>query len=275
MCSGRPLTGVADGMDSRMPMQPAIAHLFLMNKVSLCGVGRRGARGCELVGPMTDPFDDKTDGDWDENAVDVARSSQHMSRVEETTTIGESASAASKFASFSAASASARIAGIRPARAEPACPRCTMEDSPATRQATKARIGPWYVLQSRNPAQPGMKYATLLALINKGHVSARSIIRGPTTHQMWRYAAHVRGISREFGLCFSCGGAMDRGTSICPHCQRSQDAPPEPDVLLESRPRCRSQLQLPSSLPRTRTEPVATSYAARMRIKSAARAGGS
>jgi len=79
----------------------------------------------------------------------------------------------------------------------------------------------------RNPAAPGMKYATLLALINKGHVSARSIIRGPTTHQMWRYAAHVRGVSREFGLCFSCGGAMDRGNSICPHCQRSQDAPPE------------------------------------------------
>src|SRR5262245_19229143 len=29
------------------------------------------------------------------------------------------------------------------------CPHCTMEDTPATRQATKARIGPWYVLQNR------------------------------------------------------------------------------------------------------------------------------
>src|SRR3954453_7372226 len=27
------------------------------------------------------------------------------------------------------------------------CPRCTMDDTPASRQATKSRIGPWYVLQ--------------------------------------------------------------------------------------------------------------------------------
>src|SRR6476620_11681601 len=54
---------------------------------------------------------------------------------------------------------------------EGACQRCTMEDSPSTRQATKARIGPWYVLQNRNPAAPGMKYATMLALINKGQIT--------------------------------------------------------------------------------------------------------
>ncbi|HMB95218.1 MAG TPA: hypothetical protein VKK61_04190, partial [Tepidisphaeraceae bacterium] len=108
------------------------------------------------------------------------------------------------------------------------CPRCTMEDMPATRQATKARIGPWYVLQSRNPAAPGMRYAIMLALISKGQITPRSIIRGPTTHQLWRFAAHVRSISREFGLCYSCGGAIDRSSAVCSHCQRSQDAPAEP-----------------------------------------------
>ncbi|HWP41197.1 MAG TPA: hypothetical protein VNL70_09745, partial [Tepidisphaeraceae bacterium] len=114
------------------------------------------------------------------------------------------------------------------------CPHCTMEDTPVTRQATKARIGPWYVLQSRNPAAPGMKYATLLALIHKGQVTARSVIRGPTTHQLWRFAAHVRGVSREFGLCYSCSGSIDRTASICPYCQRSQQPPVDPDVLLDS-----------------------------------------
>jgi hypothetical protein len=110
-----------------------------------------------------------------------------------------------------------------------------MEDTPATRQATKARIGPWYVLQNRNPAAPGMKYATLLALIHRGHVTPRSVVRGPTTYQLWRFAAHVRGVSREFGLCYSCGGTIDRGVAICPHCQRAQDPPSDPDVLLEPR----------------------------------------
>src|SRR5688500_7404480 len=62
-----------------------------------------------------------------------------------------------------------------------ACPRCTMENSAATRKATKARIGPWYVLQTRNPAAPGMRFDTLLAFVRKGKVRPRSVVRGPTT----------------------------------------------------------------------------------------------
>jgi hypothetical protein len=119
-----------------------------------------------------------------------------------------------------------------------------MEDTPATRQATKARIGPWYVLQTRNPAAPGMKYATLLALISKGHLTARSVVRGPTTHQLWRYAAHVRGVSREFGLCYSCGGAIEHDVSVCPHCQRSQEVSSDPDTLLETRGGAKTSLDV-------------------------------
>ncbi len=120
------------------------------------------------------------------------------------------------------------------ASSEP-CPRCTMEDTPATRQATKARIGPWYVLQNRSPSAPGMKYATLLWLVNKGHVTPRSVVRGPTTYQLWRYAAHVRGLSREFGLCYSCGSAVQKSDHACAQCERPQDPPLDPDVLLDVR----------------------------------------
>src|SRR5205085_5633004 len=68
------------------------------------------------------------------------------------------------------------------------CPNCTMTNTAEPRKATKSRIGPWYVLQSRNPAAPGMKYETLLGFVRKGRVKARSIVRGPTTHQLWRFA---------------------------------------------------------------------------------------
>src|SRR5687768_1935428 len=72
------------------------------------------------------------------------------------------------------------------------CPQCTMTNTAETRKATKSRIGPWYVLQSRNPAAPGMKYETLLGFVRKGRVKARSIVRGPTTHQLWQIGrAHV------------------------------------------------------------------------------------
>lgn len=116
------------------------------------------------------------------------------------------------------------------------CPRCTMENTADTRKATKSRIGPWYVLQSRNPAAPGMKYDTLLGFVHKGRVKARSIVRGPTTHQLWRFACQVKGLSREFGLCYSCGGSIARDAQVCPQCNRLQDAPADPDTFIEGLP---------------------------------------
>lgn len=210
---------------------------------------------------MTDPFLEKPDtaavvGSDDER-------DETMSRVQETPTGGDTAtSAAEQMRQTLSNKRVCPYCGHQTAHGSEPCPRCTMEDTPSTRQATKTRIGPWYVLQSRNPAAPGMKYATLLALINKGHVTPRSIVRGPTTHQMWRYAAHVRGISREFGLCFSCGGSIDRGSGICPHCQRSQDPPADPDVLIETR--AVAQPQPPQAAQEQFNEPP-TSYAQRMR----------
>ena len=115
------------------------------------------------------------------------------------------------------------------------CPKCNMEDTPATRAATKARIGPWYVLQTRNPSAPGMKWATLLSLVSKGQVTPRSVVRGPTTHQLWKFAAHVKGLSREFNLCYSCGAEVERAANQCPQCDRLQEPPVNPDALLESR----------------------------------------
>ena len=116
-----------------------------------------------------------------------------------------------------------------------ACPRCTLTDSPTTRNATKARIGPWHVRQVRNPWAPGMRFETLLSLIKHGQVNAESIVRGPTTHQLWKRAANVRGLSREFGLCFSCGAEIDTQASLCPHCNRLQDPPANPDLLVDVR----------------------------------------
>src|SRR5688572_12528295 len=113
------------------------------------------------------------------------------------------------------------------------CARCGMDNTPEARKATKSRIGPWYVLQARNPAAPGMRFETLLSFVRKGRVRARSVVRGPTTHQLWRFAAHVKGLSREFGLCFSCGSSIETAANVCPQCNRLQEPPVNPDVLLE------------------------------------------
>jgi hypothetical protein len=177
----------------------------------------------------------------------VEASTLEMTRDTDENTGAQSANAAQQLRVALAGRQVCAFCGQQRSAGPEPCPHCTMEDSPATRQATKARIGPWYVLQSRNPAAPGMKYATLLALIHRGHVTAKSVVRGPTTHQLWRFAAHVRGVSREFDVCYSCGGTIDRSASLCPHCQRVQDPPSDPDVLLEQRAaRARPEEDAPS-----------------------------
>ena len=117
-----------------------------------------------------------------------------------------------------------------------ACPKCTMADTPATRQATRARLGPWFVRQNRNPAAPGMKFDTLMGLVTRGQVTAQSVVRGPTTGQFWRFAAQVKGLSREFGVCYNCATPIDKAATICPQCNRLQEPPANPDVLLENAP---------------------------------------
>lgn len=153
------------------------------------------------------------------------------------------------------------------------CPRCTMEDTPATRQATVARVGPWYVLQSRNPSAPGMRWATLIALVRKGQIGPRTVIRGPVTNQLWAFAARVRGLSRELGVCYDCGQSVGRTAANCGSCGKSQEPPMNPDSLLEdaiddgipsrplvmreitSDPETALQLAPPSAVPPVRRDP--------------------
>jgi hypothetical protein len=79
-----------------------------------------------------------------------------------------------------------------------------------------------------------MNFATLMVLVQKGRVTARSVVRGPTTGQFWRHAARVKGVSREFGLCWSCGGDVAKNARACAACKRNQEPPADPDVLLEA-----------------------------------------
>ena len=115
-----------------------------------------------------------------------------------------------------------------------ACRQCGMENTQATRQATRSKIGPWFVWQARNPSAPGMNWATLMSLVEKGRITPRSVLRGPTTAQLWRFAARVKGVSREFGTCWHCGAAVTRLARVCASCKRLQQPPMNPDALLET-----------------------------------------
>jgi hypothetical protein len=114
------------------------------------------------------------------------------------------------------------------------CTRCNLENSPGNRQTARSRIGPWHLYNVRNPGARGMRFDLLLALVRTGKVGPSAIVRGPTTHQLWRYAAKVRGLSREWGICFACGGSIETTATTCPHCHRSQEPPVNPNTLVDA-----------------------------------------
>ena len=101
------------------------------------------------------------------------------------------------------------------------------------RRPQSDQITHWPVVcvQNKNPSAPGMKWETMLTFVRKKAHKPESVVRGPTTHQLWRFAAHVKGLSREFGVCYSCGGSMERGGNLCPHCNRLQEPPIHPIAL--------------------------------------------
>jgi hypothetical protein len=141
----------------------------------------------------------------------------------------------------------AHIRGVREANA--ACPKCTMEDTVGTRRSTGERIGPWFVLQRKNPTAPGLKFSVLLTLARRGHVTAKSIVRGPTTGQLWRFASEVKGLSRMFGICWHCKASVSPDATTCPKCKSAQEIPDDPDVFLESHSSLPLMRELPANVP--------------------------
>lgn len=134
------------------------------------------------------------------------------------------------------------------------CPKCTMEDTPTTRRSTGERIGPWFVLQRKNPTAPGLRLSVLLTLARRGHVTAKSIVRGPTTGQFWRYASQVKGLSRVFGTCWHCGGSVSPDATNCPRCRSAQEIPDDPDQFLETHAQLPVMREVPA--PAIESEPA-------------------
>jgi hypothetical protein len=107
------------------------------------------------------------------------------------------------------------------------CNHCGKEDTITTRMDATRHTGVWHVLRADlaialESEAPGMSFDDLRSLIRQKIVTPRSIVRGPATGQLFRLAATVRGLGREFGQCYSCCGEIETNAGVCPHCDRVQ-----------------------------------------------------
>ena len=80
-------------------------------------------------------------------------------------------------------------------------------------------IGPWWVRDGGCPFAPGMTYDHLAEMIIRGEVERHTIIRGPTTRQLWKVARRVPGIAHLLERCHNCGEHVESKTRQCPSCQ--------------------------------------------------------
>ena len=112
------------------------------------------------------------------------------------------------------------------------CPHCRMLLDEKTRRAAHRQTGPWFLLDARHPTAPGVSWRRFLALIEKGRVTRDSVVRGPSTHGLWRLAQDTPTVATRLGLCWFCHSPLppDRAGNECPRCQAVLNAPEDPSA---------------------------------------------
>ncbi|MBT5365840.1 MAG: hypothetical protein HOL14_04885, partial [Phycisphaerae bacterium] len=66
-------------------------------------------------------------------------------------------------------------------------------------------IGPWWVRKEELTFRPGITYDNLAELALSGKITLQTIVRGPTTRQLWKVARRVKGLAHLLGRCHNCG----------------------------------------------------------------------
>jgi len=112
------------------------------------------------------------------------------------------------------------------ARGSERCPHCRTSFSLAVRRASREILGPWFYLDPRNPSGRGVTFEMLIKMVEKGRLQADSIVRGPTTHQDWMYAAETPRLAKYLGLCPHCFASAKPEDTYCTSCQLNMNERP-------------------------------------------------
>ncbi|MCP4590747.1 MAG: hypothetical protein GY842_08380 [bacterium] len=94
----------------------------------------------------------------------------------------------------------------------------------------RVHSGPWYVLEHIRPF-PGVSLERVILQIRRGVLTQTTIIRGPSTHHQWRFAAETPVISKFLGFCWACQAAVEEADSSCPVCRKDLDTDGEEGLI--------------------------------------------
>jgi hypothetical protein len=80
-------------------------------------------------------------------------------------------------------------------------------------------IGPWWIRNEELPFRPGITYEQVVDLAKSGKIQLHTLMRGPTTRQLWKIARRVRGVAHLLGRCHNCGEHVDSTARRCDSCE--------------------------------------------------------
>ncbi len=101
------------------------------------------------------------------------------------------------------------------------CVRCGTSLEKDSLLIAEGTIGPWWVREDDKSFHPGMTYDHLADLAKKGKIQRHSLLRGPTTRQLWTVARYVPGIAHLLERCHQCGEHVRIKERSCPKCNAS------------------------------------------------------
>ncbi len=111
------------------------------------------------------------------------------------------------------------------------CAECAGLFEPLSIKATQISMGPWYVRDRNRPFHPGCSFEILRRQIDAGRIKPTTILRGPTTHQLWDIARNVPGVAHLIGYCHKCNTKVSRDARKCPKCEAPFRTPVQRDEL--------------------------------------------
>ena len=101
------------------------------------------------------------------------------------------------------------------------CGACGVAFDPETRLDLQFRMGPWFLRDPQQPFRAGWSYEEMVEQVEEGEITRYSIVRGPTTGQLWTVARKTPGIAHLLGDCCACNAKIPPGSTRCPECDVS------------------------------------------------------
>ena len=132
------------------------------------------------------------------------------------------------------------------------CRACQVQFDAGARRERHNAMGPWFVRDEAHPFLPGCSYEEIVRRVEQGTVTKHTLMRGPTTRQLWTIAKRIPGIAHLLGFATSAAlmsiraimAAMPAApdsehcsietSSACPKSKASTNGPVTPTLISSS-----------------------------------------